>query len=578
MILQALYEYAARKSADPDNTDIAPLGWQWKEIPFVLVLDTTGNLVTIEDYRDGNKKNRSRAFLVPHIDRTSGICANILWDGPAYIWGYDPQKKKDRLQKQQQAFLEEIQNLPQEDEGVKAACLWLAHPEKALHQAQSLPAWTDIDESKPFMALRLDGDVTEEGQPRLICQRPLVQKTLDERLAAADASMGICLITGENTRIKRTHSSIQGVKGAQSSGAAIISFNQDSFCSYNKKQGDNAPVGVLAADVYVKALNVLLGKDSNQKVQCGGTTVVFWSKKTDPLEDELAFLLGNQNDKDDPDQRTGAIRSLLSRPHKGGGDTLSADDKFYILGLSPNAARLSVRFWLPTTITDIRKKLFDWFDQIRLIGGKTEYPPLRSLLSSLALEYKLDNLSPVLEGQIVEKIFNGGRLPQTLLVTALRRMRAEQSLPHLRAALIKAALVRNYNRKDIGMSLNPNTPDMAYQLGRLFALMEKTQEDQGAATIGARYFSAASSRPATVFPVLHKLYKHHQRKLAGEKPGLALNREKMMAEVMGHIVPPYPAILDLEGQGTFAIGYYHQRQAFFTKPENPENAEEKEAA
>lgn len=582
MILQALYEYYQRKSADPENTDMAPAGWQWKEIPFVLVIDHGGNLVSIDDYRDGGKKNRSRAFLVSHLvtNKSSNIAAEILWGTPSYVFGWEKNKRQDRLKKQQKAFFEKIRHLPEDDVGVQAALKWLSVPEKALAQVQTMSAWSDIEEKNPFMALRLEGDIDENGSPMLICQRPLVQKAIaymanDNKQESRND--GLCLITGERGFIGRLHPFIKGIPGAQTSGAAIVSFNQKSFCSYGKEQGDNAPVGEAAADAYTKALNYLLRKDSRQKIQCGNTTTVFWARRADePLEDELAFLFGGQDDKDDPDARTNAIHALLSSPHKGGGAGLSADDKFYVLGLSPNAARLSVRFWLPTTVADVKKTLAQWFEDIHLAGGKTKYPPLRSLLSSLALEYKLDNLSPLLEGEMLESIFRGGRFPQTLLVTALRRMRAEQSLPHLRAALIKAALIRNYNRKDIKMSLDPNNEDPAYNLGRLFAIMEKTQQDQGVSTIGERYFSAASSRPGSVFPVLHKLNKHHQRKLMGEKPGIAVNREKLMAEVMNHMNPPYPSVLSLEGQGAFAIGYYHQRQDFFTKKEEPE--EEQQAA
>lgn len=578
MILHALYEYYQRKSADPENTDMAPAGWQWKEIPFVLVIDRTGNLVSIEDYRDGQKKNRARPFLIPQEKIRPGkqVTPNILWDKPDYIFGYNPKSQLQRLQQQHAAFTQIVRDMPKDDAGIQAALAWLSDPEKALTQVQGKSEWAEIAETLPFMALRLDGDIDDTGAPQLICQRPMVRAVIDQQTGDADAVEGVCLVTGEKSRIARLHNKIKNINNPEPN---LVAFNESAYESYGKKQGDNAPVSILVMDAYTKALNHLLGKDSRQKIRCGATTVVFWArqKENQPTEDALTLLMGWQNETDDPDKRTNAIHSLLSSPHKGGGAGLSGDDKFYVLGLSPNAARLSVRFWLPTTVASVKKTLAQWFEEIRLTGGKTEYPPLRSLLSSLALEYKLDNLSPLLEGAMLESIFRSGRFPQTLLVTALRRMRAdEQSLPHLRASLIKAALIRNYNRKDITMSLNPDNPDVAYQLGRLFAVMEKTQADQGVSTIGERYFSAASSRPSTVFPVLHKLNKHHQRKLMSEKPGLAVNREKLMAEVIGHIVSPYPSVLNLEGQGAFAIGYYHQRQAFFTKAEKPE--EEQQAA
>lgn len=574
MILRALYEYYQRKSADPENADMAPAGWQWKEIPFVLVLDASGRLVTIDDYRDPSKGNsRARAFLVPQeVKRTVGVVSNMLWDKPSYIWGYDPEGKLERLRRQQQAFVEAILRLPQDDKGVQAALVWLSDPEEALAQAQAKPEWGDIAETASFIALRLDGDIDENGGPRLICRRPAVHAVLPLQPEKTGTDAKICLITGERAPVARLHASIKNVPGAQTSGAAIVSFNQRSFCSYGKTQGDNAPVSEAAADAYTKALNYLLRKDSPQKIQCGGTTTVFWARKGgEPLEGILAEILGGQEDKDDPDKRANAVRSLLTSPHNGGGAQLGADNMFYVLGLSPNAARLSVRFWLPIKVAILKEKLGDWFNQIQLIGGKTEYPPLRSLLSSLALGYKLDNLSLLLEGKMLESIFKGTPFPQTMLVTALRRMRAEQDLPHLRAALIKAALIRNHNRKDITMSLDPHNPDAAYQLGRLFSALEKTQEEAMPGintTIRERYFSGASMRPATVFPVLHRLHMHHLKKI--ENRGRSVNLEKQVSEIVGKLSSTYPRMLNLEQQGAFAIGYYHQRQAFFTKAEKPE--------
>jgi len=563
MILQALYEYYRRKSADAENADMAVSGWQWKEIPFVLVLDAAGKLAAVDDCRKGKK--RARPFLVPQeVKRTVGIASNLLWDKPSYIWGYDPQGKPERLQKQRDAFVACILHLPQEDAGVKAAIAYLSDAEAALAQAQARPEWQAIAESAPFIALRLDGD---EGN-RLICERPAVKDALQNK-TAEDAPQGVCLVTGNAAPIARLHAPIKGVPGAQSSGAPLVSFNDDAFRSYGKEQGDNAPVSEAAADAYTKALNHLLGKDSRQKFQCGGTTVVFWARRQgEALESGLAALLGF-GDKDDPDYRTNAIHALLDSPHKGGGAELSAEDNFYLLGLSPNAARLSVRFWLPTTAAGVQDNLREFFEQIRLVAGKTLYPTLRSLLSSLALLYRLENLPPLLEGAVLQSIFSGAPFPQTLLATALRRMRAERMLPHLRAALIKAYLIRNCKKK-IAMSLDETNPEPAYHLGRLFAVLEKTQEEAQPginATIRDRFYGAASIRPASVFPILAKLHMHHLREI--ENGGRSVNLEKMAAGIFSK-VSGFASLLTLEEQGLFAIGYYHQRQALFTKAETSE--------
>lgn len=579
MIFQSLCEYYQRKSADPNSTDMSSAGWQWKELPFVIVLSRAGQLTAIEDYREEkNGRKRARSFLVPQeVQRTVGVASNTLWDKPAYIWGFDadPKAKPDRLAKQRKAFIEALSALPQDDDGIKAALAWLSDPDTALQQAQANEHWPVIAETAPFMALRLDGDVDADGQPLLVCNRPAVQRVINEAACAHEehAEMGVCLVTGEQDYIARLHTPIKGVPGAQTSGASIVSFNQPSFCSYGKAQGGNAPVGEKAMSSYTKALNFLLRKDSRQKIQCGGTTVVFWARKKDGEETEtlISELLGDYGAQDDPDRAEG-VRGLLQSIHKGGGAGVS-EDRFYVLGISPNASRLSVRFWLPTTVTSIRKNISNWFEQVDICGGKAPYPPLRSLLSAAAFEYKLSNLSPLLEGEMVESIFRGTRFPETLLTTALQRMRAEQNLPHLRAALIKAYLIRNKG-KDIRMSLDTHNADIGYQLGRLFAALEKTQEEAMPgvkATIRERYFTAASTRPAMVFPALARLHIHHMGKM--ESRGRAVNLEKQVGEIMKAIPDKtFPAILSLEQQGSFAIGYYHQRQAFFTKKEHEEAA------
>jgi CRISPR-associated protein Csd1 len=390
-----------------------------------------------------------------------------------------------------------------------------------------------------------------------------------------EANTGICLVTGQESIIARTHAKIKNINNPEPN---LVSFNEAAYCSYGKEQGENAPIGENAADAYTKALNHLLGKDSMQKIRLENTITVFWAqKKNVRAEAMLSSIFARKgNPKDNPDENSVVIKNLLKSPHKGGAP-LPVDDRFYLLGLSPNAARLSVRFWLPTTATAIEEKLRAYFKQIHLEGGKLPYPPLRSLLSSLALEYKLENLSPILEGQVLQSIFSGADFPRTLLAVALARMRAEQNLPHLRAALIKAYLIRN-GKKEITVSLDENCKDTPYLLGRLFSTLEKTQKDADTGDTIKNYFGAASMRPATVFPTLLKLHKHHLAKLGKEKIGLAVTREKLVIGIFGLLAATsFPATFSMEEQGMFAIGYYHQRQTFYTKSEKPESPESQAA-
>lgn len=582
MILQRLYEYYQRKAADPDSEDMAPAGWELKPIDFLLVLNTAGKLVAIDDCRLAAKPKRAMRFLLPQVNRTSGVAAGILWDKPAYIWGYDPDGHPERLERQRLAFRDAVTKLPQDDPGIAAALAYLSDPKSALAQAQAHQReWAVIEETAPFLAFQLARDTEDGGKPKPICRRPAVAAAIDGAQPTDQSPTGICLVTGRRAAIPLVHSPIKGVPNAQTSGAALVSFNRPSFRSYGKSQGENAPIGAAAADGYVKALNHLLGKTSRQKIHCGTTTIVFWAQSPSPdadaLEQQTGDWLASQAEPDDPDRRTESIKALLSGPRKGARADLSGQDKFYVLGLSPNAARLSVRFWLPTTVASLQDTLRDWFDQIELTGGRRPYPPLRSLLSSLALQFKLDNLPPLLEGKVVESIFRGTPFPATLLPTALARMRAERHLPHLRAALIKAVLVRNFG-KDLTMTLDPENPDRAYQLGRLFAAFEKTQEDIGTGDTVKGYFGAASMRPATIFRLLFKLHRHHLARLGKLRKGQAVNREKLILEITGRLDPRFPTALPLDQQGIFAVGYYHQRQAFFTKADKEGGAEPEPAA
>ncbi len=587
MILQALYEYYLRKSADPD-AKMGVTGWDWKEISFILVLNTEGRLVAIDDMRD---KKRAKSYLLPKekIRPGSQIVPNILWDKPSYLWGYDPASNKpERLQKQCESFVAAVRTLPQEDAGIKAVLLYFADAEAALAQAQQFfESWQMIAETLPFIALRLDGDVDEYRRNVLICRRPAVIKAINALQSSGEAQFGVCLVTGDYTLIERTHAKIKNINNPEPN---LVAFNADAFCSYGKEQGQNAPVSQSAADGYTKALNYLLNKDSNQKFRLGNTTTVFWARKPVWLEAEINELIAGAGEGreqliqelyqlDDPDKGTGAIKTLLNSPHQGGGARLDEENPFYILGLSPNAARLSVRFWLPTTADRVKDGLRQYFNEIALVAkDKPLHPRLKAALRTLALEGDIQkHLSPLLEGQMLQSIFSGARYPQTLLATALRRMAAERNLPHLRAALIKAYLIRNCN-KEIPMSLNENHPDEAYHLGRLFAVLEKTQEEAMPginATIRDRYFGAASTRPATVFSNLVKLHIHHLGKL--ENRGRAVNLERLVTDIVSRL-SGYPSTLSLENQGLFSIGYYHQRQKLYEKADKSKEPAESLAA
>jgi CRISPR-associated protein Csd1 len=575
MILQALHRLYERRANSNDPAERpAPLGFESKEIPFVIEIDCHGRLIQIRDTRHfEGKKKIARAELVPQgVKKTSGVAANLFWDPAEYVLGIDVEvkgkaSKPERVSEQHTAFCDRIKSLPEavlHDDGVAAVLAFLKGLERgALAQME---VWEEIRTTNPLLSFRLQGDA------ELVCQRPAVRQAwLDGGIA--DAQDGTCLITGEAANIERLHSAVKNVWGAQSSGANIVSFNLDSFSSYGKQQGANAPVGKNAAAMYTTALNDLLARGSRQRIQVGDASTVFWSEQKSAWENDFALLFGEPG-KDDPAHNTDQLKALYQSILSGKyAKDSPGDTRFYVLGLAPNAARIAVRFWHVDTVAGCAEKIAKHFHDIAIVHAPHEpdTPSLFRLLASCAAQGKSDNIPPNLGGDVMRAILDGTPYPQSWLQAALRRCRAEQEVSYLRAAIIKACLNRSIRsrrtgEKELTVSLDETNPSVAYRLGRLFAALEKIQEEASPglnATIRERYYGAACSAPVTVFSTLLRLKNHHLAKL--DSRGRAANFERLIGEIVSGIPGSFPAQLPLADQGRFAIGYYHQRQAFYTK-------------
>ncbi len=566
MILQALCDYYERKP------DLPRLGFETKAIPFVIEINTAGELVQIEDTRtlDGKKKI-ARNFVVPQgVKKTSGIAANLLWDNTEYVLGVSNADKSDRVRGQHAAFQAKLDALAgkTDDAGLVAVRTFLQRPDKAKLEAE--PLWAEILEINPVMTFRLNGD------SELVCQRQGIRVVLEN--TSADTDEITCLISGETDGFERLHTSIKGVWGAQSSGANIVSFNKDAFNSFGKEQGANAPVGKRTAFAYTTALNYLLSKESTQRIQVGDASTVFWSEKHTDLEDSFADLF-DESPKDDPAKQIRAIEALFKAPQTGALSDEGGHTRFYVLGLAPNAARISVRFWQVGTVVEMSARIRQHFEDLQVIHASFEKPYLSlfRLLVAVATQGKSENIPPNLAGEFMRAILAGLPYPQTLLQATVRRIRAEREVSYPRAALIKASLNRQARcsspqEKEIAVSLDDSNTNPGYRIGRLFAALEKIQEDASPglnATIRDRYYGAVSSTPVTVFANLMKLKNHH---LAKMEEGRKRYFEKLIGQIMSDI-NDFPAHLSLADQGRFAIGYYHQRQAFFTKSESTTQGE-----
>ncbi|MER2528388.1 MAG: type I-C CRISPR-associated protein Cas8c/Csd1 [Candidatus Competibacter denitrificans] len=578
MILQALCDYYQRQ-----QEQLPPPGFERKAIPFIIILDQDGKFLGIEDTRNGNNKwDKGRLFKVPQgaANRTAGIEPNLLWDRADYalgivtesriskLQGAKKKKEEDQIPRRHQAFIQRIRNTfpdPIIDEGVKAVLAFLDRADfKAL---RAHPTWSDLTNSVEPLSFRLYSDLEA-----LVCQRESVQKIIASKNMSG-ISQGHCLVTGKHDAIAEFHDFIKGVYGgnAKKNGGKLISFNFDAACSYGKKQNQNAPISQYAAFAYSTALNNLLRAGSRQKLPIGEDIFVFWSEKPDPAEELFADWL--QPDPDDPARGVEAIRVLYRAPTKSGIRPLDQDEtRFFVLGLAPNVARLSIRLWNVSTVRELAVSIRQHFDDLSIVRSPRdpEFLPVWRLLAATAAQGERENISPLLAGETLRAILAGTPYPQSLLIAALQRIRAEQSaVNYVRAALIKAILVRNTrfyypDKLEVAVSLDLQNPNIGYRLGRLFAVLERAQELASPglnATIRDRFYGSASATPVTAFPYLLKLKNHHLNKLA---TGQVIWLENLIAQIL-EAATHFPPTLSLDDQGRFAIGYYHQRQDFFTK-------------
>lgn len=588
MILQALNDYYRRKCDDPDPAQHLPsFGLELKEIPFLLEVDAQGKLVQLLDTRTPNgKKKIAQSFRVPQgVKRTVDVAANLLWDTLEYVLGVDTKGKPERVVKQHTAFRQRIAMLPpsaQEDAGIQAvqrffACM-AADKGAMMDTLERESAWGDALAINAILSFRLHGDVD------LVCQRPAVIQAALNVPTSADERMAMCLVTGEQAPVERLHAAIKGVWDKPGAMALknIVSFNARAFESYGKteRQGENAPVSKAVAFAYTTALNHLLRKDSPQRIQIGDASTVFWADKASDLETLVPDIFGETND--DPDAGTRAVQALLSAVHKEHGPSTQDDgNRFHILGLAPNAARISIRFYYCLCLPELGKRIEQHFKDLEMVRGSHGhdplYPSLFRLLTAVAVQNKADNIPPNLGGSIVDAIFSGEDVPYPALWlnAAVARCRAEQNVTYIRAASIKACLNRQLRRASITSTrLNTEkefTPmlDLAnnnpgYRMGRLFAVLEKIQEEASPglnATIRDRYYGAASSTPVAVFTTLLRLKNAHLKKLSAARNTYF---EKLLGEVVAPVTD-FPKHLSLPDQGRFALGYYHQRQDFFVK-------------
>lgn len=605
MILQALYQLYQRLLDEPDS-GISPPGYSTARVSFALNLSETGELLDLIDLRTTDqagkqKKALARDMVVPRqVKRASGVNANFLCDNSGYVLGLDVKGRPERTQQTFTAFcaLHQAVLAGVDDPGASAVVGFLEHwdPGQSAECPLLESLWEDLMAGGNIV-FRLDGTAG------FVHDRPRIRAAWEAHCASKESGVqGQCLVTGDIRPIARLHDNIKGVAGAQPTGAAIVSFNLSAFESYRRDQSFNAPVSEAAAFGYTTALNYLLRSDRH-RLRIGDTTTVFWAERSASLEEDmLAELLdpasveaadaatdeseatesANKYRRDPQATRLAydiLRRVITGQPVHMGAAHIDSDVRFYILGLSPNVSRLSVRFLYVDPFGCLVERLAQHYADMTVDLPSWEadgfFPVWRIVRETAPLingKRDTKRASPLLAGALTRAILQGTDYPQALYTAMLSRVRADQGdqkVSPVGAGIIKACLLRRARvlgdsdkERMITVSLNEQCADTAYLLGRLFALLEKAQQDAApglSATIRDRYFGAASATPQAVFPVLMRLAQHHIAK--AEYGGLL---DRRIGEVVTK-VDAFPAHLSLEQQGMFVLGYYHQRQALYHK-------------
>ena len=570
--------YDRMKEAD----EAPPPGYSNEKIGGEVVLDAAGKVLDIRRQGSPNEKNKwvPNTLAVPAaVKRASGIKPNMLWDKTAYVLGVTALKdgngkpildedghpiagQEKRTGQEHEAFRKSHADLlaDSDDAGLVALRSFLEKWRPDEFAERRFPPEV-LDKNVVFRFVR---GTSADG---FIHDRPAAIKLLGS--TAGGAGETLCLVTGEYAPVARLHPSIKGVMGAQSSGASLVAFNSAAYESLGKQQGDNAPVSQAAAFAYGTALNTLLARDSGHTLRIGGATVVFWAETPERKKAKsIEQMLFGAFDPPDDDAECNKLKAALEAVAKGRaaqGTEFDPDTRVYFLGLAPNAARLSVRFWQPGSFGDFARHITAFWDDLALEPSPWKTAPAAwSLLLETALQRKAENIPPRLGGDLMCAVLTGAPYPRTLLSGVINRIRADGDINGRRAAICRAVINQNTKREEIPMSLDRDNRNPAYRLGRMFAVLESIQQAALPglnATIRDRYFASASATPARIFPQLTKNATHHLSLLRkGDSGGLAHWLDREMGDIWGGLEADLPRALNLEDQGRFVAGYYHQRR------------------
>ncbi len=604
MILQRLAEHYDRLAASGDEDKrLPPSGFSRQKVSFCVVLEADGKLNAFQSLmeQDG-KKQIARRMTVPGFTKSSGSGQNpcFLWDNAGYILGYKANDQKPATtSKQFESFrdkhlaLQSSMSHPYFD----AVCLFLK-------------SWSR-EEAFKHEAI-LSEIATNNGVFRIAGTQIFLHEVFAPPEEDKETGKGQCLITGTQGNLARIHEpAIMGLRGGKPFGNKVVALDDSAYCSYDKDQSYNSPAEIGVAFRYATTLNYLL-EDDERSITLADSTVAFWADHASPLENCLSTLFADSLPREDAlveedKERLRQAKLLLTQLRDGTGqEVLKASDdqptKFFLLGLSPNASRISIRFWVEADATELQRRLGQHLRDVALVGSRNdEILTLWRICNATKRWdkktekfFKDDKVSPKLAGDLARSVLTGAAYPQSLLATMLRRIHSDGEVAYARVAAIKACLIRNSrlrgNPLEVFTMLDPNSTDPAYCCGRAFSLLERIQidsvrknkdvvneerskkeqdrDDKGGLnrTIKDSYFSSASVTPGLVFPRLFRLSQHHLAKL---DTGHRIYREKQLGEILNKL-QVFPRLLSLEDQGKFVLGYFHQTKDIYTSKKDKE--------
>ena len=584
MILKALYDYYHRSG------NLPTMGMELKEIGFIIVIDRCGNFLRFEDRRI-DKKSAQQFLVKKSVGRSSAPVANYLYDNSQYVFGYSDKGDMESMRKYFDTFkakVKEIYNMFSDNETIQAVyAFYQQKPSDMVEVMQNDSLWDDINKNlnKKYSTFSF----LIEGDTEIVASK---RGLINLETGGNDVDGSLCLVVGKHLRTVEITTATM-IPGSQAT-AKLVAFQVNSgYDSYGKSKGYNAPISEEAEFAYTTALNHMLRSGSHNKFMVGSRTFLFWassnSEAAKKSEDSLFALFGRAEEgNDDPNKRIELVRRTFMSIYNG---TLSTnkDDKFFILGLAPNSARIAVVYWNELPLREFAGLISKHFMDMEIVDTRKDkklYVGLHSILGNVTLGGKSSDVTPNLPDAVVKSIFQGLPYPDSLFQACIRRIRAEVALEKngkkinpvniVRAAIIKAYLNRlndNSNNKKLDIMLDKENQNQGYLCGRLFAVLDKMQEDaNNIHSIRERYMNSASTTPATVFATILNLSTHHLEKL---NEGKQVFFEKLKQEIISKLdANGFPAHLDLQDQGRFFVGYYHQRQDFFVGKDNRERETE----